>query len=87
MMKISPTSSMEHEKIVGVNQRIEQYFERRPALVHNIERRVELRGGGAYGGGPMSHWLTVTFRNLDDANMFKLYFVDEISTGGLHFDT
>ena len=86
MMKISPTSNMEHKKITGVNQRIEQYFERRPALVHNIERRVELRGGGSYGGGPMTHWLTVTFKNLDDANMFKLYFVDEISTGGLHFE-
>lgn len=86
MMKITPNNSVEHKKITGVNHRIEKYFERRPDLLANVVRKVELRGGGGRGRGPMTHWLTVTFKNIDDANMFKLYFVGEISTGGLNFE-
>jgi len=53
-------------------------------LVDRVKRQMELRS--ATRKGPLKHWLMLEFENIDDANMFKLYFVNDITTGGVHFD-
>ena len=84
MFRTSPISDMDYENIKATHERIQAYFNARPALLPYTKRHMELRG--AQNKGPLQHWLMLEFENIDDANMFKLYFVNDITTGGVRFE-
>lgn len=84
MFRITPISDPDYETIKELHQRIEAYFRARPGLEKCVHRHMEMRG--ADNKGPLKHWLMLQFENIDDANMFKLYFVNDITTGGVRFE-
>ena len=84
IFRLTPESDPDYDAINKLQQRIESYFRARPKLVDRVKRQMELRS--ATRKGPLKHWLLLEFENIDDANMFKLYFVNDITTGGVHFD-
>ena len=84
MFRVTPTSDHDYQTIKQLHKRIEAYFKARPNLEKCSFRQMEMRG--VTSRGPLKHWLVLTFENIDDANMFKLYFVNDITTGGVHFE-
>ena len=84
MFRLTPTSDPDYDAINALASRVEAYFRARPQLSDRVHRQMELLSSPKK--GPLKHWLTITFDNIDDANMFKLYFVNDITTGGVHFD-
>lgn len=84
MFKVTPTSDVDYESIKATHERIEAYFAARPSLQPYVHRYMEMRS--ATNKGPLQHWLMLEFENIDDANMFKLYFVNDITTGGVRFE-
>lgn len=86
MFRITPISDPDYETIKELHQRIEAYFRARPGLEKCVHRHMEMRGANKLHNGSLKHWLMLEFENIDDANMFKLYFVNDITTGGVHFE-
>jgi IS4 transposase len=84
MFRVTPTSDPDYETIKELHERIEAYFRARSGLEKCVHRHMELRG--TTDNGPLKHWLMLEFENIDDANMFKLYFVNDITTGGVRFE-
>ena len=84
MFRVTPTSDPDYVAIKELHERIEAYFRARPGLEKCVHRHMELRGTN--NKGPLKHWLMLEFENIDDANMFKLYFVNDITTGGVRFE-
>ena len=84
MFRVNPVSDVDYESIKDTHERIDAYFSARPSLQPYVHRYMEMRS--ATHKGPLQHWLMLEFENIDDANMFKLYFVNDITTGGVRFE-